>query len=147
MLSFLAAAAALAVTGSSSPPIPADLVLRNGKIYTVDAAHSTASAVAIRGGRVVFVGSTADAQLFFGPATRVEELGGHLVLPGLVDAHIHPLDIVDLDVCDLESRPVSLEQLSAFVAACLKHYRVPPGGRLIVHQWNYVGGNQPDPSH
>jgi len=126
---------------------PADLVVTGARIYTVDTRHSIAEALAVRDGKLVLVGSNLEARAFIGPHTRVERLYGQLVLPGLVDAHIHPLDIVDLDVCNLDSRPMSLKQLSAFVAACLKHYRVPPGGRLIVHQWNYVGGNQPDPAH
>jgi predicted amidohydrolase YtcJ len=142
MLLALAAAAALTQT-----PTPADLVLTDGRIYTVDAAHSTASALAVQGGKIVFVGSTADANRWIGPATRVEPLAGRLVLPGLIDSHMHPLDIVDLDVCDLESRPVALAGLTAFVGKCIQRYQVQPGQRLVVHQWNYTAGNQPDPRH
>jgi len=131
----------------ANPPAPADLVLEGGRIYTVDAARSAAAALAVRDGRVVFVGTTAGAKRWIGPATRVEELAGRLVLPGLVDAHIHPLDIVDLDVCDLDSRPLTLADLSTFVAKCVAHYAPPPGGRLVVHQWNYTAGNQPDARH
>ena len=148
MLFALAAAASLAVSQEQPPTSSqADLVLTDGRIYTVDASHSIASALAIRQGRIVFVGSTADARRWIGPATKVEPLGGRLVLPGLVDSHIHPLDIVDLDVCDLDSHPMSLRELSAFVAACLARYRTSPGQWLIVHQWSYTAGNQPDPEH
>jgi predicted amidohydrolase YtcJ len=126
---------------------PADLVLEGGRIYTVDAARSVAAALAVRDGRVVFVGTTAEAKRWIGPQTRVEELAGRLVLPGLVDAHIHPLDIVDLDVCDLDSHALTLAELSAFVAKCIAHYALPPGSRLVVHQWNYTVGNQPDTPH
>lgn len=128
-------------------PVPADLVLEGGKIYTVDAAHPVAEAVAIQAGRVVFVGSTADAKHWIGPHTHVEELAGRLLLPGLVDAHIHPLDIVDLDVCDLKSQAGTLAELSAFVAQCVRRYAVAPGGKLVVQLWNYTDGNQPDPQH
>jgi len=69
MLFALAAAAAL-----TQSPTPADLVLTDGRIYTVDAAHSSASALAVHGGKIVFVGSTADARKWIGPATRVEPL-------------------------------------------------------------------------
>jgi len=127
----------------AQPAAPADLVLQGGRIYTVDAARSVAEAVAIRDGRVVFVGSTADAKSWIGPRTHVAELAGALLLPGLVDAHIHPLDIVDLDVCDLDSKVLSLAELSAFVAQCVSRYAPEPGGRLVVHQWNYAEGNQP----
>ena len=127
--------------------LPADLVVSDAKIYTQDAHHSIAEALAVRGGKIIFVGSATDAQRLVGPQTRLEKLGGRLVLPGLVDSHIHPLDIVDLDVCNLESKPMPLKELSAFVARCLAHYKTAPGQRLIVHQWNYTDGNQPDPGH
>src|SRR5882757_3878155 len=148
MLFALAAAAALAASPTQTQSVgPADVVLTDGKIYTVDASHSTASALAIKDGKIAFVGSATDAKHWIGPATHVETLGGRLVLPGLIDAHIHPLDIADLDVCDLDSRPMSLKDLSAFVAKCLARYRTPPGARLVVHQWSYTAGNQPDPDH
>jgi predicted amidohydrolase YtcJ len=126
---------------------PADLVLTNGKIYTVDPARSIATALAIKDGKVVFVGSTADARRWIGPKTRVEPLGSRLVLPGLIDSHIHPIDIVDLDVCDLDSKPMPLKDITAFVAQCLARYKTPPGQRLVVHEWNYTAGNQPDAQH
>src|SRR5882757_3017998 len=148
MLFALAAAAALAASPTQTQSVgPADVVLTDGKIYTVDASHSTASALAIKDGKIAFVGSATDAKHWIGPATHVETLGGRLVLPGLIDAHMHPLDIADLDVCDLDSRPMSLKDLSAFVAKCLARYRTPPGARLVVHQWSYTAGNQPDPDH
>jgi predicted amidohydrolase YtcJ len=142
MLFALVAAAAL-----SQAPTPADLVLTDGRIYTVDAAHSLASAMAVQDGRIVFVGSTADAQHWIGPTTKVEPLGGRLVLPGLIDSHMHPLDIVDLDVCDLDSQPVTLAALAAIVRKCIQRYGIQPGQRLVVHQWSYTAGNQPDHQH
>ena len=147
MLVALAATAALAAAQASPPAPPADLVLTGGKIYTVDAAHSIANSLAVRNGKIVFVGSAADAKRWIGPSTQVEPLGDRLVLPGLVDAHIHPIDTVDLDVCNLDSQPMSLAQLSAFVGKCLARYGTPPGQRLVVHQWNYSAGNQPDSEH
>jgi predicted amidohydrolase YtcJ len=67
----------------------ADVVLRNGKIVTVDGAFSIKEAVAIRDGRFVAVGSNADIRSFMGPATRIIDLGGRTVIPGLIDSHIH----------------------------------------------------------
>src|ERR1700736_4341651 len=128
-------------------PAPADLVLEGGAIYTVDPARSLAEALAVRDGRLVFVGTRSAAQRWIGPRTRVEELSGRMVLPGLVDAHLHPLDIVDVDVCDLNNRALALAELSAFVAGCVARYTPAPGSLLVVHQWNYTAGNQPDPRH
>jgi len=130
-----------------APVAPADLVLTNGKIYTADPSRSIAAALAIKDGKVVFVGSTTDARRWIGPKTQTEQLGGRLVLPGLIDSHIHPLDIVDLDVCDLDSKPMPLKELTTFVAQCLARYKTPPGERLVVHEWNYTAGNQPDAQH
>jgi len=146
-LATLLAAASATPAAAVTPTAPADLVLTDGKIYTVDPARSIATALAIKDGKIVFVGSTADAHRWIGPKTRTEQLGGRLVLPGLIDAHIHPIDIVDLDICDLDSKPMPLKELTTFVAHCLARYKTPPGQRLVVHQWNYTAGNQPDAQH
>ncbi|MDF2759671.1 MAG: Amidohydrolase 3, partial [Thermomicrobiales bacterium] len=65
-----------------------DLILVNGAIHTVDDADPRATAVAIRDGRFVAVGDTEIRDLA-GPSTRVEDLGGAAVVPGLIDAHNH----------------------------------------------------------
>ena len=75
----------------AAAPEPADLVLRGGVVYTVDASRSWAQAVAIRKGRLAYVGSDRGVAAHVGPSTKVVELGGRLVLPGFVDAHIHPV--------------------------------------------------------
>ena len=71
----------------------ADLVLVNGKIYTVDNARPIASALAVRGGRVLFVGSDAEARVLANASTRVIDLNGKTVIPGIVDAHAHLLGL------------------------------------------------------
>ena len=68
---------------------PADTVLKNGYVYTAEARPATAEAMAIRAGTIVFVGSSADAAKYVGPATRVVDLKGRMVMPGFVDSHIH----------------------------------------------------------
>ena len=69
----------------------ADTVLVNGKILTVDRANSTREALAIRGGRIVAVGTTADVRRLAGAATRVIDLQGRTVIPGLIDSHMHAI--------------------------------------------------------
>jgi len=123
----------------------ADTVLLGGNIWT--GAGPAATAMVVRAGQLEYVGDDATARTYIGKQTKVVPLKGRFVMPGLIDAHMHPLDIVDLPVCDLDSRPVSLKALTSVVSACLKKYAVPPGGRLVVHQWNYVAGNQADPKH
>ena len=70
---------------------PADLVLTGGRIATMDAARSWASALAVRDGRIVAVGSDAAVAAHIGLSTRVIELRGRTVTPGFQDAHVHPV--------------------------------------------------------
>jgi predicted amidohydrolase YtcJ len=68
---------------------PADLVLKNGKIITVDAAFTIAQAVAIAGERVLAIGADAAIAAHVAPWTRVVDLNGKTVMPGLIDGHAH----------------------------------------------------------
>jgi predicted amidohydrolase YtcJ len=70
-------------------PDPADLILRNGLIYTVDSTNTLTEAVAIRGGKFVFVGSNKDSARFKGKQTRVIDLKEQFVVPGFNDNHVH----------------------------------------------------------
>ena len=70
-------------------PEPADLVLKNGLVYTLNEAQPRAEAVAVRYGQIVFIGSTADAKKYEAKTTRVVDLKGRVVVPGLADAHYH----------------------------------------------------------
>ncbi len=122
----------------------ADLVLTNARIYTASGVRESAHALAVRDGRFVFVGTQKEALAWIGPGTVVRHMNGKRVVPGLVDAHLHAMDIVDLDVCDLKSEPKTLAEIATLVRACLDKYQTPKGARLVVHQWNYTEGNQPD---
>ena len=143
MFKRLALAALCLATPTASLATPADYVLTGAKIYTEDAKHSVAEALAVSGGKIVYVGDAAGAKALIGPATQVEQGDGRLVLPGLVDAHIHPTGIADLDVCSLESQNITLDALPAFVQACIARYHIQPGQWVAVQQWNFTGGNDP----
>jgi len=82
----LAAGTAAAQTHSAAPP---DLILTGGKVFTADPARPWAEAIAIRGERIVAVGSTAQVQRLAGRATRRVALAGRVVVPGFNDAHDH----------------------------------------------------------
>ena len=71
----------------------ADLVLTNGRIHTVDNSRPLVSALAVRGGRIVFAGSDGEALALRGSATTVIDLGGKTVIPGIIDAHAHLLGL------------------------------------------------------
>ncbi|MFG0332926.1 MAG: amidohydrolase [Maioricimonas sp. JB049] len=68
---------------------PADLVLRSGKIVTVNAAFDIATAMAIHQGRIVAIGSDEQMNALIGGKTDVVDLEGKMVLPGLIDSHVH----------------------------------------------------------
>jgi len=77
--------------GTDSPEA-ADTVFRNGTIYTVDANRSIAAAIAVRDGRIVFVGSDNDVAKHIGATTTVIDLHGRMMLPGMQDIHTHPIE-------------------------------------------------------
>jgi predicted amidohydrolase YtcJ len=67
----------------------ADLIVINGNIYTVNEKQPHAEAIAVKGDRIVFVGANEDARKFRGDKTRIVDLGGKTVVPGLTDSHCH----------------------------------------------------------
>ncbi len=82
----------------------ADLLFRGGAVYTVDAARSWARAVAVRDGRIVYVGGDSVPAGLIGPGTEVVDLAGATVLPGFQDAHVHPISGgAELGECPLHS--------------------------------------------
>lgn len=122
---------------------PAKLLLTNGYVYTADRTRTVAAAVAIRGDTIVYVGDTKGAEAFADATTERIDLGGRMLLPGLHDAHIHPLGIVSPGGCDLESTPLPLADLVPFLRDCIA--RMGSDAQwLVVDQWNFTAGNQPD---
>ncbi|MEE9180357.1 MAG: amidohydrolase family protein, partial [Vicinamibacteria bacterium] len=71
----------------------ADLVLRGGKIITLSAERPVAEALAVTGGRITTVGTTAEINDFVGQETRVLDLNGALAVPGFIDSHAHFMDL------------------------------------------------------
>ncbi len=99
---------------------PADVVLRGGKVVTMDGQRHIAQAVAVRDGRIAFVGSNDEASRRIGPSTRVIELEGRMLMPGFIDAHLHSLAGGRAQLkCDLNFQPLTRAQLAAQLQACL----------------------------
>jgi predicted amidohydrolase YtcJ len=103
--------------------------------------------VAVQDDRIAFLGTDADVGRWQGAKTRVVDLHGQMMMPGLVDAHVHAFSVVQPDVCDLQRRPMPLAALAEFVRACVARYQVPKGEWLKVMLWNFSEGNEPDPRH
>jgi predicted amidohydrolase YtcJ len=116
---------------------PADLVLMNGKIYTVDTQHPWAHAIAVRGESILAIAdSDADVKSFIGPNTQVIDLHGQFAMPGFNDAHVHLAGAgytrleVDLDGV------TSLAQFQQRIRDRLKDFK--PGEWLNGRGWDHT---------
>jgi predicted amidohydrolase YtcJ len=122
------------LAAAAAPPSPADLVLTGGAVYSLDAARSWGEAVAVRGGRIAYVGTDTGARAFVGPKTRVVPLEGRLVLPSFQDAHIHPVsggvELGQCDINDLATKHAILEKVRACAATEQKTWIVGGGWPL-----------------
>ena len=141
--------AALAISGCSAPrETPADLVITNGRVYSfawaepapdgapaADAPHDAegwhpdAGAVAIRDGRIVFVGSPEAAASFVGDDTEVLDVAGATVLPGLVDSHTH---VAGLGALESMVNLVGVETEEEAVALVAQRAEATPAGEWIL---------------
>jgi len=103
-----------AIPAAAKDSNPADLVLLHGEIYTVDSSRSWAQALAVRQGRIVFVGTDAEAKKWIGPATQQVDLHGRMVLPGFHDSHVHLAGGgIELEECNLNGLTTQDEVVSA----------------------------------
>src|ERR1043165_4863856 len=78
---------------------PADFVVQHINVITIDTNSSRAQAFAVAGGKFVAVGSDEAVRKFIGPETKVLELTGKTVLPGFIDAHLHPQPLYPKESC------------------------------------------------
>ena len=94
---------------------PADLVLTNGTVITVDPRDTVAQAVAIKGGKIVFVGTSAAVRRYVGAATQVIDLNGRTATPGLIDTHVHFSEAADnLDLGEARSMADVIARVKAW---------------------------------
>ena len=125
-----------------------DLILSNGKVYTLDGADdatgSIAQAVAVKDGRILAVGGDAEIRALAGPGTERLDLGGRAVIPGIFDSHNHLLEVgaklsmIRLDECQSPEEMMELVRERAKVT--------PPGEWIIGQGWNeglFAGGRLP----
>ncbi len=127
-------AAVAAVLGLGAIPVKAqnaDTALVNGKILTLDQGGTVAEALAVRDGKIVAVGRSADIRALAGSAARIVDLGGRTVIPGLIDSHMHAIRAAlfyATEVNWIGTR--SIPEAMARIAAAAKNAR--PGQWIIV---------------
>ena len=136
MLALSAGAFGLMTQGSDR----ADLVLLNGRVYTVDGATPWAEAVAIRGDRIIAVGSTDDIRALAGPGARQIDLEGAFVAPGFNDAHVH-IDstgalLVGVNLLEIHEADAFRDAIKAAAGRLPKGSWITRGDWGAYEQWN-----------
>ncbi len=132
--SWLAIGLLLSVSGGAYAAETADLILTGGKIVTMDDDTPTAEAIAVKGDRIVAVGSAAEMARLAGRETRTVQLQGQLVTPGFIEGHGHFLSLgqskMVLDLTTAKTWPEIVNQ----VAEAARH--APPGTWIIGRGWH-----------
>jgi len=114
----------------------ADLLLLNGRIVTVDDGFGMAEAVAVRDGLIQAVGGTSDIEALRGDETEVIDLGGRMVLPGLIDSHIHVVGTGQL-ISQINCRTPPMSSIADIVAAVEEEVaEAEPGEWIIGRGWD-----------
>jgi predicted amidohydrolase YtcJ len=127
-------AAASACSRAPAAVTPADLVLRNGRLVTIDDAVPEAQALAASGGKIVFVGSTADAANYISPSTQVIDLNGQLAIPGFIEGHGHFIGIGESKLGLDLTVTTSWSQVVQMVADAVK--TAQPGQWIVGRGWH-----------
>src|ERR1019366_10507165 len=112
----------------------ADLVLRNGKVVTLDAAKPQVEALAITAGKIVAVGSNAQIAREIQPSTKVIDLNGRLAIPGFIEGHGHFMGLGESKMMLNLRDAKNWEQIVAMVAAAAKEAK--PGEWIVGRGWH-----------
>ena len=123
-----------AVAYQPAPPQPADLALIGGKIVTVESKPAEAQAIAVRGDRIVAIGSTADIRRLVGPSTQVIDLKGQLVIPGFVEGHGHFSGVGTAELQLKRGNAKNWDEIVAMVAETVK--KAQPGQWILGRGWH-----------
>jgi predicted amidohydrolase YtcJ len=138
-----AGAVLLASTHLSQSTAP-DLILVDGRIYTLDAARPWAEALAVRGDRIVAVGTSADMREVSGPSTRVIDLKGAFVSPGFNDGHVHVEStgalLTGANLLDVHEPKAFRERIAQAAARLPAGSWITRGDWGAYEQWGQRGG-------
>jgi predicted amidohydrolase YtcJ len=123
-----------AATSRAADAGKADTVLIDGKIVTLDPGERIVEALAIRGGRVLQVGTNAEIERLVGPRTEVVRLAGQMVLPGFIESHVHAIGVAQDAIHNTYAELTSIEEIQAWIRQ--RANEVPAG------QWIEVPRNE-----
>jgi predicted amidohydrolase YtcJ len=119
-------------------PVPEALALVNGRVRTLDPANSVVDAIALRDGRILGVGASAAMRALAGPDTRVVDLAGRTVLPGLIDAHTHlegtALHLANFADCHAPPH----RDIAGVLGALREHAAQTPAGEWVIGQGSFL---------
>ena len=137
LVSMILAGAALPAN-AQAPAAAANRVYRHGVIFTADAKDSVAEALAVRDGRIIYVGSDSGVRRYVGADTDVIDLHGRFAMPGIIDAHMHPFEAgAGMLKCNLNYAAQTIPQCQHDLQACLDRTAShEPDGWLEVVYWN-----------
>jgi predicted amidohydrolase YtcJ len=120
---------------------PADLVLRNGKLITLESGAPQSQALAARGGKITAIGTNQQIQPFIGPSTKVIDLGGRLAIPGFIEGHGHFMGLGSSKMV-LNLRDVkNWDQIVTMVAAAAREAK--PGTWILGRGWHQAKWDPP----
>ncbi len=134
VLVLMAAFGLLGAAGCGPHVEPVDLVLTNGHVATVDPARPTAEGVAVRGDRIVAVGSVADLKAYIGQKTEVIDLEGRFAMPAFTDAHAHFTEVGEAKLQLELMKARNWDEIVAMVAAAAR--RAKPGEWILGRGWH-----------
>jgi predicted amidohydrolase YtcJ len=132
-ISILIILSILGLPSTQSKTEPADIVFKNGNIYTVNDRQPHAEAVAVKAGKIIFVGSNNDAKAYEARGTRIVDLHGDTVVPGMTDSHYHLMGVGEREMTLNLEGATSLEDFLAKVKAHVDHAK--PGEWVTGRGW------------
>ena len=121
----------------------ADLVLTNGVVYTADEKETVCEAVAIKGNKIMFVGSDNEVQQYIGKETHVIDLLGKMVVPGMIDTHIHPPGLSLLTLYEVQL--FNIHSIEGYVEAVKEFITQHPNAKAVYGRgwsWGILTGDE-----
>ncbi len=123
---------------SAQTPPPADLVLRGGKVITMDGRDRITEAVAVNGNRITAAGSNAEIARFTGTQTKIVELHGRALLPGFIDSHNHVQGLAESEHAMVPIQAPPLKGPAEIIAKLKERAAQVPPGTWIIGQGTYL---------